>query len=464
MRRMTRRAFLASLGVSASLGHPSPFRRWRGSETLSLPLAFGSDLGREPVPQVTPLSPPFRLSESWYRQTVKRLQDRLAERGLDGIILKDRWNIIYVSGLFHTTTERPFWLFVPTRGEPIFFYPGLDKDLVNTWWIKEGEWYFDYPHAGPFNTLAYKAGPKADLLQWMLKGLARRGFGRARLGIEEEVGPTTMKRMQDALPEARFEVAGDLLLRMRMIKTPEEIELTRKAIALHDRMLAFARDYILQRGTDATDFEVRHRTEEFATHELMKLMQPTGRPHQAVGVSLRFGCRAGVATAYPHPNQFFYARIRRGDAVQIAAVITIGGYGGEGYRALHIEPMTDHHRKLWDVHTEMVLKQQELSKAGVRCQEVAEKVLEIAVRARLERYVYHRPAHGQGMEGHQAPYIAPGDDTILEEGMMFSNEPGLYDPENGFGYNHSNCVLVTRERGVALNQTPLTREWCWLKL
>ncbi|MDW8167529.1 MAG: aminopeptidase P family N-terminal domain-containing protein [Acidobacteriota bacterium] len=171
MQRLTRRAFLASLGVSASLG--SPMRLFGSRGDL---VSAGWDHPREPIPQVTPLSPPFRLPESWYRQTVKRLQERLAQRGLDGIILKDRWNIIYVSGLFHTTTERPFWLFVPTRGEPVFFYPGLDKDLVNTWWIKEGEWYFDYPHAGPFNTLAYKAGPRADLLQWMLKGT-----GQARL-------------------------------------------------------------------------------------------------------------------------------------------------------------------------------------------------------------------------------------------------------------------------------------------
>lgn len=427
-------------------------------------LRVGLPARAQALPAAAPLAEPFRLPESWYRNTVKRLQAKLSEKGLDGVILKDRWNLIYFSGLFHTSTERPFWLFIPTKGDPTFFAPGLDRDLIESWWIKDYEWYFDFPHAGEFNRNQYKAGPKLDLMQWMLRGLGKRGFGKAKLGIEDEVGPKTAAKMKEALPEAKFEPIGEVMLKMRQVKTKEEIELTQKAIDLHDRMLEFARNYIIERGTDATDWEVARRTEEFGTVELMKSLALDGRPHKGVGISLRFSCRTGIATAYPHPNQFFHSKIKRGDAIQIAAVIQIGGYGGEGYRALQTEPATDLHRKLWETHTEMTLLQADLSKAGVRCQEVAEKVLAVALRAGVDKYVYHRPAHGQGMEGHQAPYIALGDDTVLEEGMMFSNEPGLYNPEGGFGYNHSNNILVTRERGVRMNKTPLTKDWCWLKI
>jgi len=52
------------------------------------------------------------------------------------------------------------------------------------------------------------------------------------------------------------------------------------------------------------------------------------------------------------------------------------------------------------------------------------------------------------MDGHQQPYLSLGDATVLAEGMMFSNEPGLDDPAGGFGYNHSNNLLITKERGV----------------
>jgi len=210
---------------------------------------------------------------------------------------------------------------------------------------------------------------------------------------------------------------------------------------------------------------VRHAAEAFGTELVLKDVKRDGRPHTAVGVDISVGCRTAVGTAYPHPNQFFHARIRRGDAIQFSGVmVRIGGYGGEGYRACHIAPMTEPQKKMWDVHTEMTLAQQEWSKAGVECREVAAKVLDIARRAGLERYAYHRPAHGAGMEGHQKPYVSLGDTTVMAEGMMFSNEPGLYDPQGGYGYNHSNNLLITKERGLQMNKTPLTREWCWLTL
>jgi len=198
----------------------------------------------------------------------------------------------------------------------------------------------------------------------------------------------------------------------------------------------------------------------------VKYLKLDGRPHTGVGIDTTFGCRTGVATAYPHPNQFFYQKIKAGDAIQIAAGVRIGGYGGEGYRAMQIAGpgVSDLHNKLWDVHTAMTIEQQKLMKPGVACSKVAEGVLRLAREAGLEKHVYHRPAHGEGSEGHQAPYLALGDETILEENMTFSNEPGLYHPEGGFGYNHSNLVRVTKNAGEQINQTPLTKEWCWIKL
>jgi Xaa-Pro aminopeptidase len=447
---LSRRQFLVSLGVAASATEVPR----RGSQTNIKP-------GHVPT-----LKPPFRLPVEWYRATLQRFQARLAEKKLAGAIVGDVLNRNYLTGIFLTETERPNYLFVPAKGDPAAFIPGLDRDMAASWWVKDFEWYFDFPHAGEYNKLVWRAGPREDVFEWMLQGLAKRGFGNAELGIDRELIPSLRKRFQETLPEARLtDVSGDLL-GMRQVKTREELELMQKAIDLHDAMLAFARNFILEQGTHATDFEVRRATEEFGTRTLTAAMggEMDGRAHHAVGIGLGFSCRAGVATAYPHPNQFFYTRIRRGQAVQISSVIRIGGYGGEGYRALHIAPMDDLQRKMWDVHTEMTLRQAELCRAGARCREIAEAVLGIARKAGLYRYVYHRPAHGQGMEGHQAPYLALGDDTLLEENMTFSNEPGLYNLGGGYGYNHSNCVRVTKNRGMIMNKTPLTREFCWVKI
>ncbi len=48
--------------------------------------------------------------------------------------------------------------------------------------------------------------------------------------------------------------------------------------------------------------------------------------------------------------------------------------------------------------------------------------------------------------------------------MNFSNEPGLYDPENGFGFNHSNNILVAEGGGVQQGTAPCNKEWCFLDL
>ncbi len=418
-----------------------------------------------PAPPSPPsLKPPFRLSQDWYRATVGRLQAKLRDQKLDGIIVSDENNLVYLSGLFARRTERLIWMFVPAKGEPSLFYPGLDRDLVTTWWIKDGEWYFDYPHSGEYNRVVWAAGPRADLEQWMLQGLAKRGFGSSRLALERDPSARDLKKMQETLPEAKFSAHPDLILGMREIKTPEEIELTQKSIDLHDAMHQFARNFILQHGTSVTDYDVSHAAERFGAETLFKVLKVDGRPHTGVGVRIGISCRTGVATAYPHPNQFFYSRIQKGDAIQVSGGNRVGGYGGEGYRAMQIEPMDDRRKKMWEVHTEMTLLQAELCKAGAPCNQIGEKVLAVARRTGLEKYVYHRPAHGAGMEGHQAPYLSLGDATRLVENMMFSNEPGLYDIERGYGYNHSNNVLVARDRGRIMNKVPLTKEYCWLKL
>ena len=457
----TRRDFLrASLVASAAALAPTR------DATGAVPWWWTTP-GRDPATGLSDV--PDRLPIEWYRRNIGRFQQALGTAGLDGMLCKDQWNIVYLSGYFHSTTERPAALWVPVQGEPSLFVPGLDRDLAGSWWIRDVEYYFDFPQAEDDGDprAGSVASPRGtvDLWLWMLRGLDRRGFGAKRIGLDWDAPESQLAKFRDTLKVATFRHAGDIPMGMRVVKTPEEVALTQRAIDYHDQILEFCRRYVLQHGTDASDFDVRHAAEAFGTELVLKDIKRDGRPHTAVGVNVSVGCRTGVGTAYPHPNQFFHARIRRGDAIQFSGVmVRIGGYGGEGYRACHIAPMTEPQKKLWDVHTEMTLAQQEWSKAGVECRAVAAKVLEIARRAGLERYAYHRPAHGAGMEGHQKPYVSLGDTTVMVEGMMFSNEPGLYDPQGGYGYNHSNNLLITKERGVQMNKTPLTREWCWLTL
>jgi Xaa-Pro aminopeptidase len=213
-----------------------------------------------------------------------------------------------------------------------------------------------------------------------------------------------------------------------------------------------------------TDFEIAQETMTYGAGLILADVKRDGKPHTAVGVSVDIGVRTGVGTGFPHPNQFHHNKVKKGDALQVAGVVQVGGYGGELYRAYQLQPWDAHREKVWEAHSESCRIQQEAMVAGVACSHVAKAVHDYQVKAGMQKYVYHRPAHGQGMEGHQPPYLALGDFTTLEEGMTFSNEPGLYDPENGFGYNHSDCVLVTSKGGVPMGSVPMTKEWCFLKV
>ena len=388
---------------------------------------------------------------------------------MDGILLTDRWNVIYFTGLWHTTTERLINAFISTdRDHPIWFYPALDRDLIRTWWYEEedGEMYFDWHHAdGGFPHLGQVAkGPRVDLFRWVMQGLKGRGFSGKKLAVDQELRPSAQAKVVDVLGAPMSDEAS-FCMGLRMRKTPEELALTRRAYTYFDRIHAFARDYLLEHGTDLTDFQIANAAEKYGTDLIMQDIQRDGAPHTAVGITVGIGCRTGLGTGFPHPNQFHHNRVQRGDALQIAGVVRIGGCGGELYRPFMLGPRTDHMKKVWTVTRDACLMQKEESRAGVRCQEVAYKIHQFQVEQGMQKYIYHRPAHGEGMEGHQPPYLSLGDETVLDPGMCFSVEPGLFDPETKSGANFSDMFVVEPEGpSLQMSRLPWSEEYCWIDI
>ena len=192
-----------------------------------------------------------------------------------------------------------------------------------------------------------------------------------------------------------------------------------------------------------------------------------GKPHSAVGIDVTGNyVRTGVATAYPHPNQFFHAKVRRGQPLYVNCDILLGGYGGECYRNYVIAPSTPGHDKMWQVVAETVEIMVENVKPGAVCSEIAWKVHEHQIKSGMQDFIYHRPGHGQGQnyEGHQPPHLALGDESVIEEGMTFSVEPGLYDEKNGIGINPSDRLLVLKDRSVRMSRVPFSKEWSFLRI
>lgn len=409
-----------------------------------------------------------RLPLEWYKNTVKRLKEKMAAQGIQVVVLENGWNITYFTGNQMVSTERPVWVALPVDADAIFWWsPGLDIDLVKSWWCTDMDYYFDFPHAngGYPNQGKMAKGNTVDLFEWFLEGLKKKGFGEKVLGFDSEFAPSKMKKLQNILPKAKTVNISPICIKMRMVKTPEEIALTQRAMDYFSKVHAFGRNYLLQHGTDLTDYKLGRACEEYGIDLVMKDIKIDGHPHKGIGIEINMSwSHTGVATAYPHPNQFRYTKFKKGDALDIRGTMKIGGYGGECYRPCQLAPWDARREKIWETVIEAIRIQERESRAGVPCCDVAFKIQNYQVSQGYQKLLYHRPGHGIGMEGHQAPFISLGDETILEEGMMFSCEPGLYDLENGFGYNPSETLLVAKNKGILMSSVPWTKEWMFLKL
>ena len=463
--------FLARLDRVAAAQKPLSLENTLDSQATgkSEALLLGPKEGEEGPPAPATYD---RLPLEWNKRTVQRFKDKLAERDVAAFMVRDPLNIIYLTGYWHTTTERPQAVFMNRDdADPWFLYPGLDRDIVTSWWFGGGRLYFDFHHAeGAFPDQGkVQQGPKVDLFSFLLEGIKEHGIQGKKIGIEGELYPSEMKKAEKILPGIEWVDVSDILIEMRQVKTPEELALWRRAYIYFDRAHAFARDYILTHGTDITDYEVAVATEMWANDQLYSdLDLADGAVHHGVASGVYIGVRVGPVTGVPHPNQPYYNRIGKNMALQVAGIARIGGYGHENYRPFIIAngagEFDAHMRKLWEVSRTCCDMQMEQSVEGVTCSHVAYEIHKYQVEQKVQQYVYHRPAHGAGVEGHQSPYLALGDYTMMRRNMCFSEEPGLYDPENGCGFNWSDTIVVGRKSGYRMSRVPYSREWCWIKL
>ncbi|MGB5817604.1 MAG: M24 family metallopeptidase [Thermoanaerobaculia bacterium] len=430
-------------------------------------------LGPQPGEEGPPAPADYdRLPLEWNKRTVSRFKEKLAARDIEAFMVRDPLNIIYLTGYWHTTTERPQATFMNREdADPWFLYPGLDRDIVKSWWFGDGRMYFDFLHAdGGFpHEGKVQQGKTVDLFEFLLQGIKEHGIQGNRVGIEGEFYPSQMAKAKEVLPGIEWVDVSDILIEMRQVKTPEELALWRRAYVYFDRAHAFARDYILTHGSDVTDYEVGVATELWANDQLYSdLDLAGGKPHHGVRSGVGIGCRAGAVTGYPHPNQPYYNRIGKGMALQVSGGARIGGYGHENYRPYIIADSAGqfdaHMKKMWEVSRHTCDMQMELSVEGVTCSRVAYDIHKYQVEQGMQKYIYHRPAHGAGTEGHQSPYLALGDFTMMQRNMCFSEEPGLYDPENGCGFNWSDTVVVGVKSGYRMSRVPYDEEWCWIKI
>ncbi|MGA8314176.1 MAG: Xaa-Pro peptidase family protein [Terriglobales bacterium] len=380
-------------------------------------------------------NPHDRLQPDWYQRKISQVQEKMKERKLNALVLLDATNVIYTTGYFHLHTERPLAALIPESGEPALFVPELESDQVKLWWVKDYESYFDFP--GPVNRV-----------RWIFERVARRGLGSGRIGVEEPT-PGRMQHMKEGAPHATIVDAGDVVENLRWIKDEDEIRVMRRAMSFADFTVQAGRDFVQHNGGVTEDQILKASADAVADKMSKELNDVVG-----VGIDAPFGGLVpfGKRSAFPHaiPSK---DRLKPGDALIMSFGAQIGGYNVECERSFSVGKPTDYAKRLYDAMLAAHDAGAGNLKEGAVAEDVDKKSLDQIRKAGFEKFLKHRPGHGIGLEAHEPPWIAEGDKTVLQQGMTFSCEPGVYDPDWG-GFRHSDTVVVRKDKGEILNGYP----------
>lgn len=359
------------------------------------------------------------LGNAFHQRKTREIQARLEAEGLDGLLLLNVHNVIYASGFHHIPSERPLGMFIPKSGEPVLFVPLLEIENAAAGWISDIRTYFEYP--GEEHPVA-----------WMV-----RESGVSRLGIDS--------LSVDVYRQLPGEVSiTPLVTQMRWTKEPEELALIEQAAGYADYCLEqvklHAGDIIRGKGTEL----------DILAHCLqatrVKMQEEVGELFRLYGGGIVGTVHSGERAALPHGSPIH--RVPQPGEVLIAGIgASVNGYHAESGATFIVgEPQGDQLRCL-EAAAACDRAAVETACAGVPCHEVNRAALNVLTEYGYGDYIRHRIGHGMGLEGHEAPWLAPGDNTPLAPSMVFSSEPGIYRPSID-GYRTINTLIIN-ESGAA---------------
>jgi Xaa-Pro aminopeptidase len=343
------------------------------------------------------------------------------EAGWDGLLITPGPDLRYLAGYDAVPLERLTCLVVPRAGEPVLVAPLLERPAaaatpmadagvdIRTW----GE--TDNPY---------------ELVSALLPGARQ-------VGVDDHMWAVKALALRAAMRGAEQHAAGRVLSRLRMRKSPAELEALLRAgraiDAVHARVPG-----LLRPG----------RTEREVARDIAALILEAG--HSTVDFVI---VASGPHSASPH-HEVSDRVLMAGDPV----VVDIGGTMPDGYcsdetRTYALGDPGEEYREAYAVLQRAQQEACEAVRPGVACEAIDAAARDRLAAAGLGDLFIHRTGHGIGLETHEEPYIVAGNALPLEEGMTFSVEPGYYD-EGRWGARIEDIVACGPDGPVILNDRP----------
>jgi Xaa-Pro dipeptidase len=346
--------------------------------------------------------------------------EKVGEEGVDALLLFPGPSIYYYTGFNIGLSERLAAALIPVEGKPVFVVNELEEELrgQTPWFTDRVVWR---EHEDPARLL--------------VETIADRGLDSADIGLTEDAPWGWVNRLSALAPNVKFVDVSSQLGYIRMVKTPQEIDWIRKACAIADRTLE---NTFRGLRTGMTEAEL--------ASTLTAEMKTLGGG--MVFVDVLFGERA----ALPHGGAS-ERRLKPGDGVLVDMGCTVHGYWSDITRTVFYGDPSKHQTKIYNIVLEANRAAFNAVKPGATCESIDIAARKVIEEAGYGEYFIHRLGHGVGLQIHEHPYMVKNNMLPLADGMVFSDEPGIYivgelgvRVEDTVVCTQTGCKSLTRHR------------------
>jgi Xaa-Pro aminopeptidase len=354
-----------------------------------------------------------------YAWRLGRAATQATEAGLTGVLVTPGPDLVYFTGYAPIAiTERITMLVIHGSRDPAMIVPILER-----------------PDAE-----AAPAAPALSLSDWKdgddpYEATAALLDSQGRYAISDSAWAMHVLGLQRVLPGSSFVSMTAALPMLRAVKGPDELERLAAAGAAADASLE-----------EIVNVRFAGRTEREIAADLANLLRKHG--HSQVDFTV---VGSGPNGANPH-HEMSERTIREGDMVVLDFGGLKDGYGSDTTRTVHVGEPSDEEREVFEIVRRAQQAGFEAVRPGVACEEVDRAARRVIADAGYGEYFIHRVGHGIGLTTHEPPYMIEGEKRLMEPGMCFSIEPGIYLPDR-FGVRIEDIVTVTEDGGRRLNHT-----------
>lgn len=364
-------------------------------------------------------------SGSLFISRQKKLVSALQQSGMEALAINPGPSLVYLTGLHFHLMERPVVaIFVPGQA-PALVLPELEAGKASS--VPFDIQTFPYDEDPANWPPAFKRAAEAVGLDGKAAGVEP-----TRLRFLE------LRLLEGAAPRARFTSAETSLGMLRMIKDEQEIQAMQKAVEIAQKALQNTL-HVIQPGV--TEREVAAEL----TLQLLKAGSDSLLPFAPIVC-------AGPNSANPHavPGD---RPMQVGDLLVIDWGATYNGYFSDLTRTFAIGRVDAEMEKIVDIVHQANRAGLAAVRPGRPASEVDAAARQVIEAAGYGEYFIHRTGHGLGLEEHEAPYMRAGNEMLLEPGMTFTIEPGIYLPGRN-GVRIEDDVVVTGQGGRSLSELP----------